>query len=281
MCRIADVLIALHQVGNVKYIGWKMDFFCKDLLVMDLQEQAKEMEDDLESWNQTMSLVRNQFYELNYYTTLQLLVLRSELGKIKSSGLATREAYLGQVLTLLESISSEITPAALEQVVTLVNIENEDEKDNVPPPLVEYTTEKPSSENLSTPQVNKVTEQTVRSGNLPILPPVSLSRETLTKKQEEQCTDIIESYNYSEMIALKAIEAVGDGDWNDIMNWLEENGDEWEQNLIETQESDEEGIENEDTDVESEDVERLSGIASEDEVVQEIQSGKFSGVRLH
>ena len=117
MCRIAEVLISLQQVGHVQYIGWRMEFYCGGYLVEDLKEQAKKMEEELESWNRAVSQARKEFYELNYYTTHQLLVLRRELGELKSPGQALRLSQQAQVMALLETISNQITPAIVEKVV--------------------------------------------------------------------------------------------------------------------------------------------------------------------
>ena len=229
-------------MGNVQHIGWRMEFYCNTLLVEDLQKQAKRMEDELDEWNQTVTLARNKFYELNYFTTRQLLILRSELGKIKSLGLESRQQYLGQVMTLLESLSCEITPATLKNLVSFEH--NVDEREassmvqlkhqpvpSVPPPCLS-----PHSQAAPTEHI------------MPRLPPVSLSRKKLTDKQEEHCVSIIEKFNYSKMTALKAIEAVGDGDWNDIKNWLDENADEFEAELQEYEEDESEGEDMDDED---------------------------------
>ena len=210
------------------------------------------MEHELEEWNKTVSCARSYFYELNYYTTRQLLILRSELGKIKSSGLDCRLPYMGQVMTLLESLSSEITPPALERVVNIVSNDIE-ERENSP-----QTEEMPTLNSTSSPAIlsphTKVVEHNIDKGDhIPRSPTVLLSRETLTEKQESHCTDIIENFGYPEKTALKVIEEVGDGDWNDIENWIEENGEEWERKFNECQESEEEEeIEDVDTDEDSE-----------------------------
>ena len=248
MCRIAEVLIRLQQVGNVQYIGWRMEFYCNTLLVEDLQNQAKRMEAELDEWNKTVTSARNRFYELNYYTTRQLLILRSELGKIKSLGLESRKQYLGQVMTLLESLSCEITPTDLKKVVSFEH--DVDERETLPSSIVQKkhqpipSVPPPHLSPLS--QVAPTEHHVGKLEHMPRLPPVSLSREKLTDKQEEHCVSIIEKFSYSEMMALKAIEAVGDGDWNDIENWLEENADELEE------EYEEEESEGEDMDDEGE-----------------------------
>ena len=117
VCRIAEVLLTLQQVGNVKYIGWIMEFYCKTRLVKDLQCEAKEMEDELVRWNNEVTNARMKFYELNYYTTRQLLVLRHELGKVKTTGCDTQSL---QVMAMLESISKELNPTIVTKSVDVV-----------------------------------------------------------------------------------------------------------------------------------------------------------------
>ena len=79
--------MALQQYGSGDYIGWEMKFPCAlPNVVEELQKVASKMEDDLEKWKQEIQEKRDEFYELNYYTTQQLLLLREELGRLKEPG---------------------------------------------------------------------------------------------------------------------------------------------------------------------------------------------------
>lgn len=71
------------------------------------------MEKELQTWENEVKHNREEFYELNYYTTPQLLSLRSELGKLKSPVYGIREVR-PSVLALLHSISPEISAADFE-----------------------------------------------------------------------------------------------------------------------------------------------------------------------
>ena len=236
VCRIAEVLITLQQVGNVKYIGWSMEFYCQPSLVEDLQKQAKVMEDELDRWNKEVAEARRQFYELNYYTTRQLLVLRSELGKMKNPGSTiTQQA---QVMALLESISSEINLANVMLVVQQVVSEGRKTLDvqgsSIPACVQASTADLELSMDSSFPvsQIGKsppAMELPVKAAHMQGVPLVSLSKEELNEKQQQYFTYIIEHYEYLEMTALKAIEEVGTGDWNDIENWVQEKGDKYEE----------------------------------------------------
>ena len=118
MCRIAEVLLALQQAGNVKYTGWKLLVPCSEdkHLVNTLQVKAKKMEHELLLWKETVKDKREEFYELNYYTTLQLLTLRKELGTLTDD-----EASVSpDVLALLHSISDDVTATDVSAAVSRV-----------------------------------------------------------------------------------------------------------------------------------------------------------------
>ena len=240
VCRIAEVLINLQQSGNVRYIGWRMELCCQTVLVEDLQDLAKDMEDELVEWNKEVTLTRKKFYELNYYTMRQLLVLRGELGGLKN-GRAQQSLHWGQVMALLESISSEITPSALANLVQAVDSQ----------PLIDYSENEEEAHSPVHPSTPAEVDHSLESTLFPPLPSVDqlasgrkpatdthqsvpcprLSLEDLNDEQNAYYTDIIEGYGYCEITALKAIEEVGDGDWNDIENWLEENADKCEESF--------------------------------------------------
>ena len=118
ICQIAEVLISLQRVGNVKYTGWRLQVPCGlSTVVPMLQDQAKKMEHELTSWEDEVTQKRGNFYELNYYTTLQLLTLRRELGVIKSKPNTGPAAVTPNVLALLESISTQVTAPYVHAIV--------------------------------------------------------------------------------------------------------------------------------------------------------------------
>jgi hypothetical protein len=67
------------------------------------------MECELREWNDTVFKARHRFYELNYFTTVQLLMLRQKLGSIHD--------LHPTVLVLLQGISSEIQSENIRRVV--------------------------------------------------------------------------------------------------------------------------------------------------------------------
>jgi hypothetical protein len=118
VCRIAEVLIDLQRVGNVKYTGWRLQVPCGLISVVPmLHDQAKMMEHELANWKEEVTQKRGDFYELNYFTTLQLLTLRRELGVIKSKPNSGPAAVTPNVLALLESISTQVTAPHVHAIV--------------------------------------------------------------------------------------------------------------------------------------------------------------------
>ena len=121
ICRVADVLTSLQQYGNDKYIGWARDFSCSsDDLLNKLQVQACEMEKDLAEWKKQLSRMRDKFYELNYFTTPQLLLLREELGQFKNNPDTTKPVK-HEVISLLQSLSQKITSDSVKEYVVTVS----------------------------------------------------------------------------------------------------------------------------------------------------------------
>ena len=246
VCRIAEELISLQQVGHTHYIGWRMEFYCGGDLVDDLQRQAKKMKEELETWNTTVSQARQEFYELNYYTTQQLLVLRRELGELKHPGHGMRLSQPTQVMALLESISNQLTPVTVANVVSQIvtqlaegRKESNVQRSSIPTAThtVDAEVELPIGHVSPSPidHFEDVLPTERDSGSIHGISEVSLSINMLNEKQYEHFTNVLAQFGFRERTALKAIEEVGDGDWNDVENWLMENANEFEQMFRESE----------------------------------------------
>ena len=85
-----------------------------------LQDQASAMEVDLEKWKDELSEHRDHFYELNYFTTPQLLSLREELGQFKGSDISAKPVKQ-EVMTLLQCISRQLSSDSVKDEVQIVN----------------------------------------------------------------------------------------------------------------------------------------------------------------
>ena len=114
--RVAEALIALQQAGNVSYMNWKMEVTCEQKMIEALSNKALQMENDLDSWSNAVNQSRSKYYELNYFTTPQLLYLRRHLGALKTD---TTMTSLNQgVLMLLKSVSTNVTIDAVKVAAT-------------------------------------------------------------------------------------------------------------------------------------------------------------------
>ena len=69
----------LKREGNISYDGWSVTCSCKVGLVDESIEQAKSMEKDLQCWRLELKKAREMYYQMNYYTNAQLLILREQL----------------------------------------------------------------------------------------------------------------------------------------------------------------------------------------------------------
>lgn len=117
VCCIGESLIMLQQAGNVRYIGWKLTVqSLSTLSISVLKELASCLQDELRVWDEEVCSVREEFYELNYYTTLQLLKLRKQLAAQKSQNI--HSVVADDILTLLESVSRNVTSDILCSTLT-------------------------------------------------------------------------------------------------------------------------------------------------------------------
>ena len=106
--------------------------------VSDLQDYTRMLDEQLMEWKKSVDTAREKYYELNYFTTLQLLELRRELGHLVQP---TRRALLTpilkpSILMLLKSVSPEVSSTVVfeslqatcyEQEVTLLVMEKQEE----------------------------------------------------------------------------------------------------------------------------------------------------------
>ena len=115
MRRIADALSALQQHGSGDYIGWEMNCPCNLPNVVDqLQLVASKLENDLKQWKCEIQKQRDKFYELNYYTTQQLLLLRKELGRLQEP---RENTVKPEAMALLLSISRDVSGDVMKEYV--------------------------------------------------------------------------------------------------------------------------------------------------------------------
>ncbi len=190
-------------------------------VISDLQELARRMEDELSQWKDSVKLVRQQFYELNYFNTMQLLTLRRELGKLKdSSGIVSPG-----VLALLQSISADVTPKIVSTSVChvteislpelVVTCEDGDVVNGLPPPPDMKISDAEPLSSEDKPKKDYSYHQP------------TLTEEHLNEAQKEIMTNICSRLNCSKQLVLFAFEKCPGDEYDryDYQKWCLENMD--------------------------------------------------------
>ena len=246
VCRIAEVLIALQQAGNVKYTGWTLSFYCKIDSFSVLQSLARHMESELQKWKEEVKEVREAFYELNYYRTLQLLSLRKELGKLKHLD-SHHTVIEPTVLALLHSISPEIATSsiivAVQNVASVVQNRGPFSQagasvntlSSSTRTALEHTME--VEENIVTDILASADTQAAVSPP-PEAPQAQLTQEELSDTQKEIFANLTGYGEFHPQLVLIALEKYKEDDY-EINNWCLENAARFKFPEEEDQEDDE------------------------------------------
>lgn len=262
MTRIAEVLLALQQAGNVTYSGRVVMIDCEmgefdpmqkpqyeELAaqhVAELSAHAKEMENALEEWEKEVKETRSHYYELNYYTTLQLLRLRKELGLIWHERHRPIET---EVLALLHSISHEVTSENVHNVMIdleKLKLDFQAAAKVVPEEICEDEPETQvlaSELHLASSSGTEGFSAAVNSDTYPQSSVASLSTSSFTTHskenikpqlteqdlndaQKEILTNLVEYQGYPILLVLKALEECHESaNVYDIQEWCGENED--------------------------------------------------------
>lgn len=195
------MLIQLQQQGHSEYVGWVLKFSCNHPGIIDkLTAALKKMTKDLEEWQKMVDDARKRFYCLNYYTTQQLLLLRKEL-----CHLVHPSDMKPDVLTLLMSLSREVTADLVVPLINQVNEENDEDEWTV------HTQDNHSILQKDTKDIREIVETAV-------IPQAKLKVHTLTTQQNIILANLVRCYD-KELILL-AFENVKNPD-------IEEEVDEW------------------------------------------------------
>ena len=230
MCRIAEALIALQQQGKVEYIGWSQCFICDaPCIVTNLNFQASEMERSLEEWKCEVSKRRSEFYELNYFTTQQLLCLTEELGKFQSMD---RSGYLSpKAMALLQSISPNVSEGFVKESVSVIALLQEGELHNIQnsrtlslsTSLEPCTLSCQIKESGLTQHRGNVVSETV---SFKALFKPKLNPNDLTQNQRKILFNLEENYGYTKDLILLAFENCKVDNVYDIIDWCDEHENE-------------------------------------------------------
>jgi hypothetical protein len=241
--RIADVLLDLQKAGSIVYSGWKVSFDCAmyvvaysgeedeakiqkdgaEQRVKELKACAEKMEEDLNLWENEVKKSRSHHYELNYYTTLQLLRLRKELGLVHQNPTKPIDP---QILALLESISPIVTSAMVQNVISSLDKELLDLQqktgENIPVELAGVATIGDAP--IKNAELHRVPPTAVEVPS-PMTPSENpqLTENDLTDDQRKIFNDLVEYKKFSKLLVLKAFEQLPPTfNLYDIQDWCDE-----------------------------------------------------------
>ncbi|XP_022803330.1 E3 ubiquitin-protein ligase rnf213-alpha-like isoform X2 [Stylophora pistillata] len=230
--RLATAYINLYESGFVHLMNWNREFQCEDdfsegkCIAKDLEDESKGMETCFFNWKKKVSDAREEFRELNFFTTKQLMMLRKEIATVcHSSGLDISNI---QVLALLESVRPNCTSEQLKSAIQRA-FKDTDILDNI-----KGTAELPtfSSVPLQYEMVTRrsVFEKVSSSTGISTFPVQVASG----KKPKTRKTSKIQSFlnaaadkGFSEQIALAAMASLGvDAEEDDLLIWCLDDADE-------------------------------------------------------
>lgn len=206
-------------------------------LIAKLNDCAKEMEYTLLEWENEVNKSRSRYYELNYYTTRQMLRLRKELGLMISSKDRNYMRHLDpEVLVLLQSISYAVTEESVHTLVaqcktpkqTVDKVVESDEVDEREPlkgnsTLFSELTFSDTVENGTAESPVTVTNATLEASEDMKM---HLTLEELSDDQKKILDDLVEYQGYPELLVLKAFKKCNEkANSYDIHTWCAENED--------------------------------------------------------
>ena len=176
----------------------------------DLQIYTQEMENELDTWKKEVHSVRKKYYELNYYTTVQLLILRRELGAFKIH--KQKSVISPDVLALLQSVSCQITGDNACGVIRDFILRQLDKNHLRNEPSAEPVQEQPVETKKETDSVSACA-------------PPTLTESKLTAEQLEISAYIIKEINCSQSLVLKAFEECNEKEMSryEYLRWCNDN----------------------------------------------------------
>ncbi|XP_064404373.1 E3 ubiquitin-protein ligase RNF213-like isoform X3 [Halichondria panicea] len=255
---IAELYLELQKAGDVTYSNATFEFKCVKGYEFNLEEAKLRvatlqdyiihtLERDMVTWKQIMESARDKYYELNYFTTLQLLQLRKELGILSQTSTNHKVEY--NILMLLKSVSPQVSsrvvidslqaaaqpePMGGEGAIPVADTvsANSENKDSLqaaaqPEPMGREETI-PKADKVSANSENKAiqldcTLPIAISEPIPSLMP-TLSFEDLNESQKSIYTTLM-GFNYSKGHVLRAFQECQDVDYFEIETWCDTNED--------------------------------------------------------
>ncbi|KAI6661806.1 E3 ubiquitin-protein ligase [Oopsacas minuta] len=94
----------LKYLGHISYVNYVKQFKCQAEAIPILKSEIELGNAKLNTWSVTLDFAHNKFYSLNFFTDLQILILRRDLN------LFQREAILNpQIIHLLSMLNPNVT----------------------------------------------------------------------------------------------------------------------------------------------------------------------------
>ncbi len=235
---IAELYLELQRAGDVTYSNATFEFKCvkgnefnvveAKLRVATLQDYIiNTLERDIIAWKRIVESAREKHYELNYFTTLQLLQLRKELGILSKTG--TNHKVEPNVLMLLKSVSPQVSSRvvidslqAVAQHPETMDGEGGEEAIPVANKVSANSENKAIQLDCTLPITNLSIPEVLPSVKL-LMP--TLTFEVLNNSQKSTYTTLVDGMNYSKAHVLKAFQECQDGDYFAIETWCDTNED--------------------------------------------------------
>lgn len=247
--RIADTLILLQQHGNGLYIGWELQFHSSlSHIVADLQKIACTMEADLEKCNEEIEYHRENYYELNYFTTQQLLQLQEELGRFRNPEMTKLSPV---TLSLLQSVSRQVNSEMVKETIDITLTQEESTSSKTADhevPEFHNLSHSASAHNQHLGQVVLRNTSAIMDdmlaieGNKTDAPIPLVTENTLPANLKSILINVKSVYQYPESLILLAFERCNDSaNEDDVIAWCVDNEDNYdysdkEKNTLEAEE---------------------------------------------
>ena len=203
----------------MEYIGWSIEIPCTENMLDDLHHEAEQMERRLHAWNDEVVHARKMFYELNYYTTTQLLMLRKDMAQMKNRDMPC--TLCPSALALLQSVSATVNMDTVCNVVHRVCGQHFEVLFDGPIQQHVECSTFPAEPSLSATILASIDEHTSSTSAAKSI--ISKCDESaLSIEQMEIITYLTERFQYNEKRVLKALQECGE-DYYECLNWCNEN----------------------------------------------------------
>ena len=116
--RLADALLRLLLVGHVKYSSFCRSYFhlAKPSNLETLEQDAKRLEADLEQWNAQVKKLREEFYEVNYFTSRQLSLICQQLSVSTDTNSLTQPWFHNLMLSIHPHVRAPLVARAAKRI---------------------------------------------------------------------------------------------------------------------------------------------------------------------